>query len=1159
MADIAQLGIEIDTRKLKSGEKDLASFASSASSAERAVSRATAVITSMIAVLSVQKIISAADSFSMLEARISRFTDSASETASVMSKLTQYANASGSAMRDTASVFVQLSSSAQDLGKSQDQVLEFTRLITEIGYYGGSSSDELSNALRQMSQSFAGGIVRAEEFNSVIENTPEIARTIASGMGISMGQLRQEMLAGKLTAEAVFDAILSQGGNVDALFAKMPRTVSAAMQTMENELTTLVGRLNQSEGATGGLSSGIDALSDVIRSASEHTEAIVTVTEALAAVYAAKLVGSIGNAVSAKIKDVAATTAQTKAIATETEAVAVAAAAQARRAAANVSVAESAVTAAGMDLALAKAATAAGTAEMSLAQTEINSAKTTIALLESERALEAQRLKAQITDQGRIATYTRMAEIERAMQVTKASLSKAEIAYSESVAAATAKETAAKEALIIAESQLRNAKLAKTEATIAETAAQNIASASARAATASMTALKGVMGFLGGPAGVAMLAAAAIYYFYQKSQEATQQALDFADSVDTTTQALRNMTPVAAAAANAKLIIALQEQEESAADLRDELQALEDKYRSGTSASGNYQLSQSQLADLQNQIAIKAGEVEEAENKVSQTRSKQHAITALLNGTLRENYVEQQNNNNVTGIAVGIQNQLNAALGIGNARLATRTEYVTNLSGKSSISDAVKGEVAAINAEAAALSITDLRAREAALTRLEYAKDTKKTADEVNLLVDAHMKVWDQEQKNAASEKLLASATKSAASAAKQHAEEVKRQKQSITDLNQQLEVAKVEVASGGRAAVELTAKYEAQRQGLGNLTDSYVQAKLALYDFQQLQNTNTQFDQYLDNQTASLLKLKQQAQTQLTGPKQQIVVSGIDKKLQEQTFANLPTIDGGAQTNEQNQIAQLQTQTTAMNDAYNQRIADYQRFRASEVENAAYYDSQIQALEDKKAANNKAAQEAMMNLQLQAGESMATSAADSLRKMVGEQSAAYQTMFAVQKAFSIQRAILAIKTGIASAWEAGWPNGAIYAAGVVAATGSLVSDIMSVASPSFDGGGYTGNGSRSGGLDGKGGFWAMMHPQETVIDHTKSSGSISSGSSSGGNVTVNVSLQETSDASKQGTTEQSTSDDGSVQINVFVADIRSEGSMAQVLERTYGLTRMGA
>ena len=49
----------------------------------------------------------------------------------------------------------------------------------------------------------------------------------------------------------------------------------------------------------------------------------------------------------------------------------------------------------------------------------------------------------------------------------------------------------------------------------------------------------------------------------------------------------------------------------------------------------------------------------------------------------------------------------------------------------------------------------------------------------------------------------------------------------------------------------------------------------------------------------------------------------------------------------------------------------------------------------------------------------------------------------------------------------------------------------------SFDGGGYTGSGPRSGGMDGRGGFLAMMHPNETVVDHTKA------GSSTEGNVTV--------------------------------------------------------
>jgi hypothetical protein len=52
---------------------------------------------------------------------------------------------------------------------------------------------------------------------------------------------------------------------------------------------------------------------------------------------------------------------------------------------------------------------------------------------------------------------------------------------------------------------------------------------------------------------------------------------------------------------------------------------------------------------------------------------------------------------------------------------------------------------------------------------------------------------------------------------------------------------------------------------------------------------------------------------------------------------------------------------------------------------------------------------------------------------------------------------------------------------------------------PSFDGGGYTGSGARTGGIDGKGGFPALLHPNETVIDHTKP------GNAGGGQVSVVV------------------------------------------------------
>lgn len=1015
MADIAQLGIEIDTRKVKAGEKDLASFASTADKTSSVVATATKAIATMAAAFATSQIIKAADAYSMMNARVSRFTDSAESATAVMRSLTNYANAAGAEVGSAVAVFTSLSGALQDVGASQTDILRLTETLNKLGVIGGSSVDEVSNALRQFAQSMAGGVVRAEEFNSIIENTPEIARAIGAGMGLSMGQLRTAMLNGQLTSEAVLNSLMSQTETVDAQFAKMPRTVSAAMQTIENEFGGLVGVLNGSTGATSTLASGIDALSGALVAAKDHTSEIITVAEALAAVYASRLVGS---------------------------------------------------------MVASKAAMTAFTAAMTL----FNGASAVATVRTDSLGM----------------SYTTMA----------------------------------------------------TRATVGATAIRG---------------LNGAMAMLGGPAGVVMLAVSAIYMWASAAEEARQKAIDYADGVDTATASLRNMTSAQLAASQVKLSQSIDAQSVSVSDLRsevDELQSTVNKQIAVSKMLGSATVANTYEMD---QLKLKSAELESAESKLSQTRSKSYAITQALNGNLKDNYVAMQNSNSVTGIANGIQSVFNGVLDTGNKLLQQRNNYVLLGNGaKSNLTATDQKYLTQLENEIALEKELDPIKR-ARIKAEQEAAAQGLSASGTTQYINQSVKLAEIQAKNDAAAKSLAAAHKSEASAIKEASkstEEYLQYKQEISRFNA-TEAQQIQ----NWQADQLKQLDSYHSQGLVKESE-YQWGKQAITEEanRRLQKLNDdQWAEYLNGSSAALLKLKQQAQAQLTGPKQQIVVSGIDQKLKEQTFSGLPTIDAGSQTNEQNQIAQLQTQTTAMNDAYNQRIDDYKRFRAMEVENAAYYDSQIKALEDKKAANNKAAQEAMMNLQLQAGESMATSAADSLRKMVGEQSAAYQTMFAVQKAFSIQRAILAIKTGIASAWEAGWPNGAIYAAGVVAATGNLVSDIMSVASPSFDGGGYTGNGSRSGGLDGKGGFWAVMHPQETVIDHTKSSGSVNSGSSSGGNVTVNVSLQETGDTSQQGTTQQSTNDDGSVQINVFVADIRSEGSMAQVLERTYGLTRMGA
>lgn len=138
----------------------------------------------------------------------------------------------------------------------------------------------------------------------------------------------------------------------------------------------------------------------------------------------------------------------------------------------------------------------------------------------------------------------------------------------------------------------------------------------------------------------------------------------------------------------------------------------------------------------------------------------------------------------------------------------------------------------------------------------------------------------------------------------------------------------------------------------------------------------------------------------------------------------------------------------------------------------------------------------------LTATEEMFGSMAEMTRQFAGENSAIYKAMFAAEKAVAIARSLMAIQTGIALAAANPWPANLAAMASVAAATAGLVGNIASIAAPSFEGGGYTGNGPRVGGLDGKGGYMAMVHPQETIIDHTKRSAN-SGNAGSGGKVEI--------------------------------------------------------
>lgn len=202
----------------------------------------------------------AADNMSQLNARIERLTGSAATASQTMQSLMRISSATGGSLQDTAKLWETLSTALRDTGATNGQVIQLTETLQKIGRIGGSSSEEMANALRQFGQSISSGTVRAEEFNSILEQMPELARQIAAGMGVSIGELRQLMLDGKLTAEDALNAIQKQTGSVNAEFEKLPRTLSQANTALTNSFLSMVDSVNQATGASAGLVAVIDSM-----------------------------------------------------------------------------------------------------------------------------------------------------------------------------------------------------------------------------------------------------------------------------------------------------------------------------------------------------------------------------------------------------------------------------------------------------------------------------------------------------------------------------------------------------------------------------------------------------------------------------------------------------------------------------------------------------------------------------------------------------------------------------------------------------------------------------------------------------------------------------------------------------------------------------------
>ncbi|HIH9896597.1 TPA: tape measure protein [Klebsiella pneumoniae] len=229
---------------------------------EGALNKVGVAIAAAFTIDAAKKLIAIGDEMVTLQARIARLSPSIDAAKDTLASLSAIASQTGSGLYETEKLWESLTTSLKETGATNAQVLSLTATLQKIGTIGGSSAEEMSNALRQFGQSMAKGVIQAEEFNSVIEQMPELARQIAAGLGISIGDLRKRMLEGKLTAQDALNAIQSQSRSVNAEFDKMPVSIDRAKNSLDVAFKNAINDLNQAIGLTTTLAGLMQSVAD---------------------------------------------------------------------------------------------------------------------------------------------------------------------------------------------------------------------------------------------------------------------------------------------------------------------------------------------------------------------------------------------------------------------------------------------------------------------------------------------------------------------------------------------------------------------------------------------------------------------------------------------------------------------------------------------------------------------------------------------------------------------------------------------------------------------------------------------------------------------------------------------------------------------------------
>lgn len=171
--------------------------------------------------------VKASDQFSQTRARLNLMNDGQMSTKQLESEIFKKSMGSRTDVQTMSDVVSRLGITAGDKFKNNKEIVDFSSLLSKQFKISGASGEEQSSAMYQLSQAMASGALQGDEFRTIKENAPLLAKAIQKELGDK--DIKTAASNGEITSDLIKRAMFNSAGEIEERFNKIPWTFKDAM------------------------------------------------------------------------------------------------------------------------------------------------------------------------------------------------------------------------------------------------------------------------------------------------------------------------------------------------------------------------------------------------------------------------------------------------------------------------------------------------------------------------------------------------------------------------------------------------------------------------------------------------------------------------------------------------------------------------------------------------------------------------------------------------------------------------------------------------------------------------------------------------------------------------------------------------------------------